>query len=73
MTPSWPRYDVEDIPCSEPECAETVKNHYWGRTKSGWFFQKTGEAWCPAHFPDWVESWRARKAEKLSSERCRKD
>jgi len=69
VSQTWPRYDVGDIPCSQEGCTETVRNHYWGRVKSGWFFQKTGEAWCPEHTPEWVASWRARKeAEKVSKE-----
>jgi hypothetical protein len=28
----------------------------------GWFFSRdTEDAFCPAHVPDWVEKWRARK------------
>ena len=67
MSQAWPRYEVEEIPCSDEECTETVRNHYWGRVKSGWFFQKDGSAWCPAHIPEWVAEWRARKAAEKSS------
>lgn len=57
-------YDaVELIHCSHEGCEASVKNHYWGKVKADdWFFQKTGEAWCPEHIPEWVETWRRWKA-----------
>lgn len=34
----------------------------------GWFdSQKTGESFCPAHVPEWVAQWRARKQEKAGA------
>ena len=51
------------IECSADGCEAKVANHRWGHIKAaGWFFQKTGEAWCPDHTPDWVTAWRAKKA-----------
>jgi hypothetical protein len=51
--------------CDKPLCEEKIKNHRWGRTKAeGWFFEKTGEAWCPLHHPEWVADWRARQKAK---------
>lgn len=50
------------IGCSQEECTTTVQNHYWARVKAeDWFFQRSGEAWCPAHVPDWVAGWREGK------------
>ena len=59
----------EDEPlghCLIPGCPKTFKDHHWGRveaTNKGWFFKRdeTGQ-WCPAHLPEWVEEWRARRA-----------
>jgi len=56
--------DGYTVRCSEPGCLHNVSNHYWGKVAAndaGWFFQRTGEAWCPEHVPEWVEEWRARK------------
>lgn len=36
-----------------PSKWEKVRAHY-----AGWFFQNDGTTFCPAHVPDWVESWR---------------
>lgn len=50
--------------CAEPGCERTYKSHRWGSIKTqgaGWFLQQDGTSWCPAHVPDWVEEWRARK------------
>lgn len=50
--------------CSEPSCLHNVSMHYWGKvtaSNAGWFFQRTGEAWCPEHVPEWVTEWRARR------------
>ena len=45
----------------------------WSRTKAhneGWFFSyRAGDVFCPAHVPEWVPAWRARKA----AEAARKD
>lgn len=65
---AFPRHEGEWITCSEPGCEVKIKNHYWGRVKSnGWFHQKSGESWCPAHVPDWVEAWRAKSARPSSA------
>lgn len=57
--------------CADPSCVEMIPDHLWGRTKAyseGWFEQKDGTIWCPAHVPDWVDAWRARqKAKKEQS------
>lgn len=48
-------------------CDRTVPGHRWGKIKAqdqGWFFAKDGAAFCPEHVPEWVEEWRARKAEQ---------
>lgn len=51
--------DGEWFVCDHPGCEVKIKNHYWGRVKAeGWFFQKTGEGFCPEHVPPWVLDWR---------------
>lgn len=51
------------IQCSSSGCEAGVKNDRWNKTRAeGWFFQKTGEAWCADHTPEWVASWRERRA-----------
>lgn len=56
-------YGVGVLQCSEDGCEETIKAHYWGRVKSGWFFSRAEDKqWCPNHIPEWVAEWRARKA-----------
>lgn len=56
------------VKCSDPECSETIKVHYWAKVKAnddGWFFQKDGNVWCPVHVPEWVPAWReAQRAKK---------
>lgn len=48
--------------CAEEGCEEQLPNHAWGRIKAeGWFQQKNGDIWCPAHVPEWVEKWRKGK------------
>lgn len=49
--------------CSETDCAATIKDHYWSKVKSGWFFsmQEPGKQWCPEHIPEWVAAWRAKR------------
>lgn len=50
--------------CSETGCTATYRDHRWGHSAAaacGWFFQRSGEAWCPEHNPPWVEAWRARQ------------
>lgn len=47
--------------CSHKRCAEEYSYHRWAKIAAhdkGWFFMKTGEAYCPKHHPDWVEQWR---------------
>jgi len=57
---------VDKVVCSDPACGQTHSDGQWGKIKAGaegWFFQKDGNAWCPAHIPDWVAEWRARNAQ----------
>lgn len=49
------------ITCSHEGCDEQVANHKWAKVKSDWFFQMTGQAWCPAHHPEWVAEWRSKR------------
>ena len=49
------------IRCSHEGCKARIKSHAWGKIKSGWFFQKDDNQYCPEHIPEWVEAWRARK------------
>ena len=60
--------DGEYILCeSQPDCDSKIKNHAWGQIKSeGWFFTKPkdgepSKAYCPAHHPDWVKTWRSKR------------
>lgn len=58
------------IDCSEPECDQSIRDHYWSKVRAGdrgWFFQKSGESWCPDHNPPWVAEWRANKSSKFPS------
>jgi hypothetical protein len=55
------------ISCSQESCTAKIANHAHGKIRAGedgWFFQKSGEAWCPLHHPEWVAAWRERKAKK---------
>lgn len=55
---------TEAVRCSDPLCEREYADHKWGRinaSKAGWFFQTTGETWCPEHMPEWVTAWRERK------------
>lgn len=47
------------ITCYVPGCENQIKDHYWGKVKSGWFLQKDGTAYCVEHIPEWVEKWRS--------------
>lgn len=50
--------------CSGPGCPETYIPHEWGTKaaqRAGWFMQRNGDSWCPAHIPEWVAGWRAGK------------
>lgn len=48
----------EELTCAEPKCEVTIKNHYWGKVKSGWYQMKNGMNYCPDHIPAWVVEWR---------------
>lgn len=58
------------LQCAHEGCEETVPQGdserlgRWHKLRAsaelGWFFQKDGKAWCPAHVPEWVEGWRAK-------------
>lgn len=51
------------LTCSNPGCEATIKNDYWGKVKSGWFFERyANRQWCPQHYPAWVSGWRANRA-----------
>ena len=50
--------------CCREGCAAEIKDHYWGRVKSGWFLQKNGLQYCPEHTPEWVPAWRERRADR---------
>ncbi|WP_157533939.1 MULTISPECIES: hypothetical protein [Microbacterium] len=39
----------------------TIADERWAMTKSDWFFQRNGAAFCPDHLPEWVPEWRARR------------
>lgn len=46
-------------------CGRTHKNDRWNRIRAhdlGWFEQKNGTVYCPAHVPAWVADWRARRS-----------
>lgn len=45
-------------------CPAECKDHKWGRIAAhneGWFFSRSGEAFCPLHLPNWVPQWRAER------------
>ncbi len=55
-------FDGEYILCDcRNDCPERIKNHSWGKIKSGWFFLKGGKAFHPDHKPDWVDEWHLKK------------
>lgn len=44
-------------------CDVTTQDNRWAKIRAhskGWFEQKDGTAYCPAHVPAWVQEWRAR-------------
>jgi hypothetical protein len=50
--------------CNEPGCVAEHPAHHWANKRAetqGWFHQKDGRAWCPAHVPAWVAAWRAKR------------
>lgn len=54
--------ETADVECAHQDCTATFKGHRWGYIKADdWFHQKDGTSWCPAHHPEWVAGWRARK------------
>lgn len=56
-------------PCKQDGCDESVPSSKHDRIQAqeaGWFFQVNGDAWCPAHTPAWVKSWRAARKESSS-------
>ena len=51
--------------CAEGGCEASYVPHYWGTVKAeGWFHQRDGKSYCPAHHPEWVAEWRAWKKRK---------
>lgn len=68
MVETWDPDKTSETPCDHEGCPRTIKDHMWGRIKAeGWFFTKTGKAYCPDHRPEWVAAWRKRKKEKNGS------
>lgn len=58
-------YPVAKNVCAQPRCKESYsksRHETIAAGHKGWFMQKDGQAWCPKHTPDWVASWRERKA-----------
>lgn len=65
---------IHQLKCSQEGCEETVPQGnaervgMWHKMRAsaelGWFFEKSGKAWCPNHNPDWVEGWRKRRDAK---------
>lgn len=69
MSPTANSRGIGDKPCSVPSCANSIRDHSWGHIKAaGWFFSKTGEAYCPEHIPEWVPAWRARARRARATE-----
>lgn len=55
------------VKCAGDDCPNETETDHWTskkRQREGWFFQRNGDVWCPDHTPEWVEEWRARRAEK---------
>lgn len=50
------------LQCSHDTCEAEVPGDKWSVIKSDWFYLKDGTQYCSEHIPDWVESWRARRA-----------
>lgn len=56
--------------CAQPDCLASHPAHQWGNKRAeseGWFHQKNGTAWCPAHVPQWVAEWRAKRKARSGS------
>lgn len=58
--------DGESVLCEHPAgCDESYPNHKFGAIRAqaaGWFASRAeGKAYCPAHVPGWVTSWRAHR------------
>ena len=64
--PPRPDHETWYTECSYPECTERIEEHCWGHVKSGWFFQRNGTQWCPAHTPEWVDEWREKKKKRVT-------
>jgi hypothetical protein len=57
------------VTCLQDGCPASFpgsKHDTMKASREGWFFPKDqqGRGWCPAHLPDWVPAWRARRAAK---------
>lgn len=53
--------------CDYDGCTDQTETHQWAKKNAqsqGWFFQRNGMAWCPAHNPEWVEEWRAKQRDR---------
>lgn len=64
--------DGKFILCDGPGCEQKVPNHYWGKVKDGesWFFQKSGDSWCPEHLPEWYPAWKEQQKAKQADARA---
>jgi hypothetical protein len=54
------------VTCSRTDlgCTESLPGSKWAQMRAqrdGWFGQRDGTWFCPAHVPGWVEGWRARQ------------
>jgi hypothetical protein len=51
--------------CAFEGCEAHHRTDHWPTKRAqaeGWFIQRNGDHWCPAHVPSWVTEWRARRA-----------
>lgn len=54
-------------------CDASIPGSAWSRIRAsegGWFFQRDGAVFCPAHVPEWVAQWRARQRAEHACSRC---
>jgi len=60
-------FDPTPKACVAEGCEESFVPHRWApesQSGSGWFHQRNGTSWCPAHVPEWVAGWREKQKEK---------
>lgn len=56
--------------CCAPDCDASFRGSKFDAIRAseeGWFFSKSGDAYCPEHVPVWVPAWRARQASREHS------